>query len=195
VPGAGGRGFRRDLIPVGSLAIRWESAALVRDILARIESKEYEDALQRLSEDYYVVAVVRMPRGGSQVWQTKLSGHWSPEQEEELRNARALQPLRRGLSDPGQPIPVLIGNEHAADVFSGSRLLRPGYEAILPARVESGKNAVGTVDLVMFPRSLELEKVTGDLDFVTTIRLGMGRAPFTARFSLKALAEGFARGL
>lgn len=203
------------LVPVGSLAIRWESAALVRDALMRIESKEYNDALARLSKDYYVIAVVRMPPGsGHQTGQTGLSGHWSTEQEEELRNARALQPPRHGLASSGPPIPVLIGNEQAERAFSVSRLSRPGYEAISPARVESGVKAGvphmkitfaggkvsdidrnglarqgGTVDLIMFPRSLALENGAGDLEFSTVVPLGMGRATFRAKFSLKDLAD------
>ncbi len=184
-------------VPVGSLAIRWESAALVRDALTRIESKEYNDALARFSKDYYVIAVVSVWWGGSQTAQTRLSGHWSPEQEEELRDAIARRPPRHGLSGPpAPPIPVLIGNEQAARAFSVSRLSRPGYEAISPARVESGERARGTVVLIMFPRSLALESGTGDLEFSTTVKLGMASGTtFRARFSLKALAAGSERGL
>jgi len=193
-PGPRG-GCTYPLVPAGfSLEIRWESAELVREALTRIESKEYNDALAGFSRDYYVIAIMHVRTDGSRTGQTSLSGHWSPEMEEELRTARAIQP-RLGLAHTGPPIPVLIGNEQAEYVFSVSRLLRPGYEAILAARVESGNNAEGAVDLVMFPRSAQLEKVNGDLDFITTIPLGMGRSPFRARFSLKALAEGFERGL
>jgi hypothetical protein len=204
------------LVPVGSLAIRWESAPLVRDALMRIESKEYNDALARLSKDYYVIAVLRMPpRSAIHTGQTRLSGHWSPEQEEELRKARADRPPRRGLAGPPlAPIPVLIGNEQAERAFSVSRLSRPGYEAISPARVESGVKAGvsymkitftggrvsdidrnglarqgGTVNLIMFPRSLALEDGSGDIEFSTVVYLGMGRTTFRAKFSLKDLAE------
>jgi hypothetical protein len=179
-----------------SLVVRWESAALVRDALTRIESKEYNDALARFSKDYYVIAVVRIWWGGSETAKTSLSGHWSAEQEQDLRNARAGQSPHGLAGPPGPPIPVLIGNEQAARAFSASRLLRPGYQAISPARVESGEKARGTVDLIMFPRSLAPENGTGDVDFITAVTLGMSApTPFRARFSLKALAEGSERGL
>jgi hypothetical protein len=200
----------------GSLAIRWESAALVRDALMRIESTEYNDALARFSRDYYVIAVVRIwsNEGPSRAafGKTRLSGHWSPELEEELRNARALQPPQQRLWR--SPL-VLIGNEHAQRAFSVSRLSMPGYEAISPARVESGvkervsykitftggkvsdidRNGlvrqVGTVDLIMFPRSPALESGAGDLEFSTTESLDAmaHETTFRAKFSLKDLAE------
>jgi hypothetical protein len=60
----------------GSVAIRLESAEIVRDVLTRIESKEYNDALARFSKDYYVIAVVRTPPyGGTQRDWTTLWGH------------------------------------------------------------------------------------------------------------------------
>ena len=206
---------RPQSVPAGTLAIRWESAPLVREALIRVESSEYNDALARLSRDYYVLAVVRMPPQWSakQTDRTRLSGHWTPEQEGELRNARALQlPQQRVRRSP----PVLIGNEHAQHAFSVSSLSIPGDEAIPPARVESwvketvscritftaGKvsdidqnsraRQVGTIDLIMFSRSLALENGAGDVEFRTTEWLYANAAKqptFKAKFSLKDLAR------
>src|ERR1017187_5008688 len=144
---------------------------------------------------------------------TRLSGHWTLEQEGELRNARALQlPQQRVRRSP----PVLIGNEHAQHAFSVSSLSIPGDEAIPPARVESwvketvscritftaGKvsdidqnsraRQVGTIDLIMFSRSLALENGAGDVEFRTTEWLYANAAKqptFKAKFSLKDLAH------
>jgi len=205
---------RPQSVAAGSLAIRWESAPLVRDALTRIESKEYNDALARLSKDYHVFAVVRTRSNGSQaaLGKTRLSGHWSPEQEEELRDARAHEPPHQTW----RPIPALIGNEQAQSAFSVSRLSMPGYEAISPARVESGTmervsykvtftggivsgidgsglaRQVGTVDLIMFPRSLALERGAVDFEFSTTewlYPLARTQPTFRATFSFKDWAE------
>lgn len=184
---------------MGSLAIRWESGALMRDVLTKIESKEYNDALAQLSKDYYVIAVVRTWWGGSETAQTKMSGHWSPEQEEDLREKMARRPQRHGISGPPDaPIQVLVGNEQAQRAFSSGRLLRPGHEAIAPARVESGKKERATVDLLLFPRSLALETGTDDIEITTTQTLGVSThatTTFKATFGLKAMAEGFERDL
>ena len=183
---SGPQGCRFPTYPVGSLTIRWESAPLVRDALKRIESQEYNDALAGFSKDYYVIAVVRKWPDASPMSQTRLSGHWSPEQEEELRNAMARQPKGRGMLDP--PLPMLIGNEEARRAFSVSRLSRPGYEAISPVRVESAGKARDTVDLLLFPRSLALESGIGDVEITTTLLLGnRGPLPFRASFSSKEL--------
>ena len=212
-----------DSFPMGSLVIRWESAALVQEVLTRIESKEYNDALARFSRDYYVIAVVRLFPDGNLTAQTRLSGHWSPEQEEALRDAIARQPPRQHMWDAPIPIPMLVGNEEAKRAFSASRLSRPGYDAISPARVECGQKMGSTsvvlfrsgpestarvirviraesrgkdaVDLLMFPRSLALESGSGDIEISTTVQLGMGHTTFRATFSLKVLTEGSERGL
>jgi len=189
---SGPQGCRFAFFPVGSLTIRWESAALVRDALKRVESQEYNDALAGFSKDYCVIAVVRKWPDASPLAQTRLSGHWSPEQEEELRNATARQPPGRGMLDP--PLPMLIGNEQARRAFSVGRLSSSGDEAIPPVRVESVKKGRESVDLLLFPRSLALESGTGDVEF--TLQLGNNRGtPFRASFSLKDLAEGSERGM
>ena len=265
-----GRGGRRALVSSPDVVIRWESAALVRAALARIESKEYNDALAGFSKDYYVIAVIHVMKGTGQ---SGLSSHWSREQEEELRNNRAAQAGQHGLlrqsgppgpsgeapanvltnSDvvkmakaklgdgiiismiktsacnfdtsvdalaklkeagvsgpviqamhaepqhgaptPPPPVPEQTRNWGARRVFSQSWLLRPGYEAISPARVESGENAEGRVDLVMFLRAVALENGDGDIDVKTAFWVGMGESRVTVRFSLKKLAEGSGRGL
>jgi hypothetical protein len=191
---SGPQGCRFPTYPVGSLTIRWESAALVRDALTRVESQEYNDALAGFSKDYYVIAVVHKWPDANPMPQTRRSGHWSQEQEEELRNAMSRRAPGRGMLDP--PLPMLIGNEQARRAFSVGRLSRPGYEAIAPVRVESAGKGRESVDLLLFPRSLALESGTGDVDFTTTLQLGNRLpTPFRARFSLKDLAEGCERGL
>jgi hypothetical protein len=162
----------------------------VRDALARIESKEYNDALAGFAKDFYVIAVVHI---GSQTGQSGFLSHWSREQEEELRNGRAAQAGQAGLLS--QSSPEQTRNWEARQVFSSSWLLRPTYEAISPARVESGQNAEGRVDLLMFPRAAALENLDWDIDVKAAFRAGMGLSTVTVRFSLKDLADGFERGL
>jgi len=181
---------RAALVPAGDVAIRWESAPLVRDALARIESKEYNDALASFAKDYYVIAVIHMRMGTGH---HGLSSHWSREQEEEVRNARAAQAGQPRLMGPSGPEEAR--NWEARQVFSSSWLLRPSYESVSPARVESGENAEGRVDLLMFPRALALEHLDWDIDVKAAFRAGLGLSTVTVGFSLKNLGEGFEQGL
>jgi hypothetical protein len=181
------------LFPAGDVVIRWESAALVRDALARVESKEYNDALAGFSKDYYVIAVIHKIPGGNQTGNSGLSSHWSREQEEELRDVEFAQ---TGPSDPlSQASPDRMGNEGARRVFLRCWLLRSGYKALSPARVESGQNAEGRVELLMFPRAMALDNGSANVEIKAAFPLGMGLATVTGRFSLKNLAEGSERGL
>lgn len=184
--------------PVGTLAIRWESAALVREALLRVESKEYNEALASLAKDYYVIAVVRAPSYQNHTMQTQLSEHWSAQEDNEWRDAIARQAPKKGLAGPPPPlIPVLIGNERAARAFHANRLLRPGYEETIPARVVSGENAEGAVDLLMFPRALKLESGAGDIEVDTRVALGLSFATstFKATFDMNTLTKWSERGL
>jgi hypothetical protein len=121
------------------------------------------------------------------------SSRWSREQEEEVRNTRAAQAGQPRLMGPSNPEEAR--NWEARQVFSSSWLLRPTYGAVSPARVESGEDAEGRVDLLMFPRALALENLDWDIDVKAAFRAGMGLSTVTVRFSLKDLAEGSEQGL
>ena len=47
----------------------------------------------------------------------------------------------------------------------------------------------------MFPRDLELEKGEGDVDFETTLQVGMGFSTISVKFELKDLTDGIDRDL
>ena len=111
------------LVPAPDIAIRWESATMVRGALARVESKEYKDALARFSKDYYVIAVIHMTMG---VGQEGLSSQWSREQEEAMQNPSTTQ-VGQGGARMAQ-----TDNLEARRVFTSSRLLIPGGEAVSP---------------------------------------------------------------
>ncbi len=173
------------------VAIRWESAPLMRDALVRIESREYLDALAEFSKDYYVIAVIHLMKPTSQAG---LKVHWTPEQEYELRVARAAQAVERGTF--GQSIPMQTPPYwEARQAFLSSCLLMPTRKIVSPSRVESGENAEGRVDLLMFPRDLALETGEGVIGFRTISWAGMGRSTLSVRFSLKRMAEGSECGL
>jgi hypothetical protein len=173
------------------LAIRWESAPLMRDALVRIESKEYLDAVTEFSKDYYVIAVIHLLKRSSPAG---LKGHWTAEKEDELQIERAAQAGERGTF--GQPIPILSPPDgDARQAFLSSCLLMPTCKIVSPSRVESGENAEGRVDLLMFPRDLALETGEGVVGFRTISWAGMGRSTLSVRFSLKRMAEGSECGL
>ena len=159
---------------------------MVRGALARVESKEYKDALARFSKDYYVIAVIHMTMG---VGQEGLSSQWSREQEEAMQNPSTTQ-VGQGGARMAQ-----TDNLEARRVFTSSRLLIPGGEAVSPVRVESGRNAEGTVSLLMFPRNLASDKNYGYVDLKTTFWVGMGFSTVKVKFNLKDMGEGVEQGL
>lgn len=176
------------LVPAGTVAIRWESALLMRDALAQIESPEYKEALANFARDYYIIAVIRIREGQNKAEHLGFFGHWSRElMAESAKTGTAGQ--RGGLSQS-----MGLMDNSAREVLTHSWLLWPGH-LISPERVESGNNTEGGVDLVMFPRSLGLESGDGDIDFKTTLALGMGRTSVSMKFSLKKLMGGSERGL
>ena len=176
---------RRGLVPAPDMSIRWESAAMVREALARVESKEYKDALAAFSKDYFLISVIHFTKGRDQ---SGFTSHWSREQEEEFRNASQAQAGQPGSNTRAGR--EWSANRYARQVFTTSWLLGTGGQPISPARVESGTNAEGTVDLLMFPRDLELEKGEGDVDFKTTLHVGMGFSKVSVKFELKDLTDG-----
>ena len=192
----------RALFEAGSVVIRWESADLVRHVLARIETKHYNDALSRLSKDYYVIAVVHIQgeitfeelaanlslfHGGEE--QSTVWNRWSREQAEGSRNANQDQ-----IEHPKQSSEEQRRNATAREMLSLSSLSKSGHEVISPALVESGENAEGSVVLFMFPRISALE-TGGDLAFRTKVSVGMGNATVTVKFNATAMAEGYEGGL
>jgi hypothetical protein len=185
-----GPGGRHALVPAPDMSIRWESAAMVREALARVESNEYKDALAAFSKDYFLISVIHFTKGRDQIGFTS---HWSREQEEEFRNASQAQARQPGSKTRAGR--EWSANWHARRVFTTSWLLRTGGQPISPARVESGTNAEGTVDLLMFPRDLEMEKEKGDVDFKTNFQVGMGFSTISAKFELKDLTDGIERDL
>jgi hypothetical protein len=159
-PGSGG---------VMKCAVRWESAPLLRHALMRIESKEYNDALARLSRDCYVIAVVSVGSGSANA--SGLSNQWSPEQLETR------------------------SQEKQAGLFSRTGLLKRDDATFPPTRMLSGVISQGPVDLFLFSRALALETGSRELTFDAAFPAGMGRASISVKFSLKDLAAGFQGGL
>jgi len=130
--------------PVGTLAIRWESAALVREGASFGESKEYNEALASWPRTITSSQSSERRRTRTIPCKPSYRSHWSAQEDNESRDAIARQAPKKGLAGPPPPlIPVLIGNERAARAFHANRLLRPGYEETIPARVVSGENAEG----------------------------------------------------
>jgi len=150
-------------------AVRWESAPLLRHALMRIESKEYNDALARLSRDCYVIAVVSVGSGSANA--SGLSNQWSPEQLETR------------------------SQEKQAGLFSRTGLLKRDDATFPPTRMLSGVISQGPVDLFLFSRALALETGSRELTFDAAFPAGMGRASISVKFSLKDLAAGFQGGL
>ena len=92
---------------------------MVREALARVESKEYKDALATFSKDYFLISVITFTKGRDQ---SGFTSHWSREQEEEFRNARQTEAGQPGSNTPaGRERSV---NWYARRVFTSSWLLR-----------------------------------------------------------------------
>jgi hypothetical protein len=155
--------------------VRWESAPLVRDAQARSESKEFVDAVAGFAKDYYIVSVTtvgpqrRGPRGEG----GENEGGWggqnpdqTPEQREERRKAMDARMIAAtSLTHGGQPVN--------------------------PERVESVTGSSGRVRLFLFPRSLDLDKSTDELNFQTA----MGPMAIKTKFNLKDMSQSSEPGL
>ena len=185
-----GPGGRHAMVPAPDMAIRWESAAMMREALARVESKDYNNALAEFSKDYYVIVVIHMMKGMDH---GSLTSHWSQETEDAPQNRSATQNALS--STPGRARIEPTDNQEARQPFTSTRLLTASGEPISPAHVESVRNSEGTVNLLMFPRSLAIEKSAGDVDLKITLWVGMGLSTVDVKFSLKDLAEGVEQGL